>query len=172
MPDSKYSYCMNGHSVGAFNERKRARSSDQIMERQSQYGREIPPDSCTKCGAAIISVCQNCHARISMGGMRPERCGGCGKPFPWTATIKAAKDYTDQIQVLSTPEKTDLKECLTNLTKDTPGTPLEASKFMMYVKKIDSPTGDALLKIMINVATEGAKILMERSQSEIDSHEP
>jgi hypothetical protein len=155
---------MSGHYIGAFNVVIRFRSPVQVramMERKSQEGPHLPPDFCTKCGDAIISACQQCKTPIELKSpahRRPAYCSGCGKPFPWTETaILAAKDYTDQIEGVSTEDKTTLKESFTDLTKGTAKTPLAASTFTNLVKRIAPPAMDGLMKILAPVMTDWVK---------------
>lgn len=91
-------------------------------------------------------------------GRRPAYCTKCGKPFPWTeSAIQAAKEYTDELEKLSAEEKTALKETFADLTVDTPRTVLAAHRFKKLLGKIGPVAGDALTKIVVNVATEAAK---------------
>ena len=88
----------------------------------------------------------------------PKFCGECGTPFPWTATALAtAKEYTDELDQLSTEEKTALKSTFDDLTTDTVRTPLAASRFKKAMSKIGPVAGGILQKIIETVVTEAAK---------------
>jgi hypothetical protein len=138
------------------------------------YSLKVSPNSrktfCDKCGAATISECQTCgwpivgepYAPLGGGGpyQAPKYCEECGKPFPWTEmALSAAKEYTDDLDQLSAEEKTALKATFDDLTSDTARTPLAANRFKNFVTKLGPVAGDALAKIIVNVATEAAKRL-------------
>lgn len=73
--------------------------------------------------------------------------------------LSAAKEYTDDLDQLSAEEKTALKATFDDLTSDTARTPLAANRFKNFVTKLGPVAGDALAKIIVNVATEAAKRL-------------
>lgn len=131
-----------------------------MMMERVQYEERKMQAFCTSCGAETINACQHCKTFIDLGypGQKSAYCGGCGKPFPWTEkALSAAKEYTDELDELSTEEKTTLKAVFNDLTVDTPRTELAASRFKKFIRKIGPAAGDALTKIMVNVATEAAK---------------
>jgi hypothetical protein len=160
-------YCLNGHYVGnpsAANPRYR---SAVIRTRTIVDPIDVqqPAAFCTQCGQKSISECQNqsCQARIevSFGGTRPDYCGGCGKPLPWTElALATAKEYADELDELSHEDKAALKGTFDDLTKDTPRTQLAASRFKKYMTKIGPVAADAFKKILFDVLDEGAKKMM------------
>ena len=48
---------------------------------------------CLICGSELLSACQECGAPLHYGidDDPPQHCGGCGKPFPWTANPVAVE---------------------------------------------------------------------------------
>lgn len=156
-------YCRNGHRVGfvpehLFESLTPGRLRDRL-ERET-FDEVARMSYCNECGAESIFVCESCETLIGNPTKRPAYCGRCGKPFPWTATaLTAAKEYADELDTLSTEEKTSLKTTLDDLTIDTPRTPLAASRFKRMMAKIGPVAGDTLSKIVVDFATEAAKKL-------------
>jgi hypothetical protein len=121
------------------------------------------PAFCTNCGASNIDACQHCQTAIEVShrGGTPGYCGGCGKPFPWTATaLSAAKEYADELDQLSPEEKTALKGTFDDLTSDTAKTPLAASRFKRFMSKVGPASEGVFKKFLETVATEAAKKMM------------
>ena len=88
----------------------------------------------------------------------PSYCGECGNPFPWTETaLRAAREYTDELDQLSPEEKTLLKGTFDELTSDTPRTPLAASRFKKFMTKVGPVAGSVLQKTIETVVTGAAK---------------
>jgi hypothetical protein len=163
MPDATYCYCLNGDYIGAFDRTLHARTGHQLevmLAKARRDGPEVPPPFCPHCGKATITACQHCQSRIDFkyhDNAAPAYCQHCGKPFPWTETaIQTAKEFTDELEDLSYEDKIKLKDSFVDLTADTARTPLAASRFKMYVKKIGPVAGDMLVKIIVSVMTEGA----------------
>jgi hypothetical protein len=89
---------------------------------------------------------------------RPSYCGDCGKPHPWTTiALATANEYTDELEGLSTEDKTTLKGTFVDLTVDSPRTGLAASRFKRIVNTIAPTAKDILTKIIVEVATQAAK---------------
>lgn len=88
----------------------------------------------------------------------PAFCHNCGKPFPWTeGKLKAAQEYTDEIEGLSDSEKQMLKSSLNDLVSETPRTELAATRFKRLVGKAGRTAADGLRSILIDVASEAAR---------------
>jgi hypothetical protein len=159
-------FCLKGHYVGIVNSVIRARSSGQIralMERASIEDPHSLPAFCSKCGAANISDCQHCGAAIKprLQGDIPSYCGRCGQPFPWTEhALSAANEFTDELSELTTEDKVTLKSTFIDLTSDTARTPVAATRFRKFMKKIGPGAADVLTKTLVSVSTEAAKKLM------------
>jgi hypothetical protein len=133
------------------------RHAEAIAARQNYHDSLQPDPFCPKCGAPTLTTCEHCK-QVMKAGPRPAYCTKCGKPFPWTEiAIQAAEEYTDELEKLSAEEKAILKETFTDLTVDTPRTELAANRFKKFLGKIGPVAGDALTKIIVNVATEAAK---------------
>ncbi len=154
-------YCRNGHRVGwlpeyHFQSISPRRLRDLMTEQTDEEVTRMR--FCTECGAESISACESCEAILGNPNKRPSYCGSCGKPFPWTQTaLTAAREYTDELDELSPEDKSLLKLSLVDLTVDTARTPLAASRFKRIIGKIGPAAGDALLKIIVSIATEAAK---------------
>lgn len=153
-------YCLNGHYVGnteATNPRYRA-----AAHRLSQFApidAQQPAAFCKQCGKKTISECQSCQARIETlhMGVRPDYCGNCGKPYPWTElALATAKEYTDTLD-LSQEDKDALKGTFDDLTTDTPRTPMATNRFMKYLGQIGPAAGDVLKKTLVEFMTAAAK---------------
>jgi len=151
-PGDTAQVCTNGHLVLG------------SIERFPQLAKAY----CEKCGAKSISQCQRCawpirgtgeSSWMGVGRHRtPSYCGECGQPFPWTeAALAAAKEYTDELESLTIDEKASLASAISDLTSDTPRTPLAGSRFQKFVQKIGPTAGLVLQKIVETVATEAAK---------------
>lgn len=161
-------YCTNGHYVGLINHIPRARSWGQlraIMERASQIeSQDRIAAFCTKCGAANISACQHCQTPMEYRhvGDRHSYCGACGKPFPWTETVlTTAREYTDELEELSTQDKTDLKATFADLTVDSLKTEIAASRFKRILRKLAPDVAEAIRKTIVEIASETAVKLLK-----------
>lgn len=143
MPNVKYIYCLNGHSIATV-----------------KLTEESPRQFCTECGNGVISACQNCQEPIdpTIKMKRPAYCGGCGKPFPWTeAAVQAANEYTDEIEELSPEDKVALKETFPDLTTDTSRTPLAMKQFNRILSGAGSMAKEMVTKILTDVMTDSVK---------------
>lgn len=70
-------------------------------------------------------------------------------PFPWTQTaLQAAKEYTDELDGLSQEDKTTLKESFTDLTVDTPRTPLAVGRFKRILAAAGPTAKDMVTEII------------------------
>jgi hypothetical protein len=82
-------FCLNGHWDD--NEApiylRRPLPRELYMDRQIQKRRLESIKFCLICGSELLSACQGCGAPLQDGvdDDPPQHCGGCGKPFPWTA---------------------------------------------------------------------------------------
>jgi hypothetical protein len=151
-------YCMNGHYIAIVEGTRQVRSFHQIdvMASRAARDRNQLPTFCPKCGAKNISNCLHCQRPIMhrYAGEIVAYCGGCGEPFPWTeAALTAAKELTDELDELTSDEKTTLKASLAELTSDTARTPLAESRFKKLMAKVGAPAATAIQNIMVNVLT-------------------
>lgn len=145
--------CLNGHST----------TSD------IQLSPELMARFCPECGEQTITQCPSCQKDIrgwyhvegviSIRDYVPPRyCYDCGKPFPWTSrALEAARELTDEIDELTPDEKKTLKQAIADLSTDSAKTGLAATRYKKILGKIGKVAADALTKIVIEVATEGAK---------------
>lgn len=124
---------------------------------------------CPQCGAKTITKCVNCDSQIlghyhvsGVVGFSDRAvhsfCHDCGAPYPWTeARLKAARELADELEGLSRDDKETLKRSLDSLIRDTPETPLAATRFARIVAKAKSAGAVALKEIVKEVITETAK---------------
>lgn len=152
-PEDVAQICRNGHLVLG------------SLKRFPQFSKSF----CEDCGTPTIEACQKCgwpiagigeNAWMNGGGQyRPPRyCGECGAAFPWTeSALKAAQDYTDDLEELTPEERAVLKETVFELTTDTPRTPVAASRLKKFLEKLSPTAGGILKKIVEVVLTEAAK---------------
>ena len=88
----------------------------------------------------------------------PSFCPDCGKPYPWTEVkLKAAQEVSDLPEDLSPEERELLKKSLDYIVRDTPQTPVAATRFKRLVAKVGKPTADAFRDILVDVLSEAAK---------------
>jgi hypothetical protein len=157
-------YCGNGHYIGTH--------PDPIHENMSpgrlkSYMHELYLEEferqnyCEECGAETFCSCAYCHNPLLASKPKPSYCGKCGNAWPWTTkALDSAKQYTDELEGLSTEDKIALKATFNDLTTDTPRTGLAVSRFKKFIVKIGPAAGDILTKIIGNVVTEAAKKAM------------
>jgi len=128
---------------------------------------------CDKCGAPTITECQNCGATIkgyyhlqdifgppvlTASYKARSFCHDCGKPYPWTeAALKAAQELSDELENLSPEERDLLKKSLDDIVRDTPQTPVAATRFKRLVAKAGPVDVEGFKKILWDIATEFAK---------------
>ena len=149
--------CINGHSI--------TDRADKSPERRADF--------CPKCGAETIMHCRNCNNLIRgdyevpgvcvLGGIYipPLFCHTCGQPFPWTtAKIQAAQELTEELDELNATDKGILKENLPKISTDSPMSEPAAVRIGKVLKKVSSPVGTVLQKIIVEIASETAKKAM------------
>lgn len=128
---------------------------------------------CEKCGAPTITNCQSCNTPIRgflhLGGINyssdynpPNFCAECGKPYPWIeARVQAAHELAEETENLSAEEKDILKKSIDELIIDSPRTELAVTRFKKLLLKIGEPTAYALRTLIIDIASETAKKLIQ-----------
>jgi hypothetical protein len=153
--------CVNGHV-----------RTDGIERNQGRYDR-----FCAQCGASVIAQCPNCKTpirgdyhsdEVAVLAMyvtpAPAFCFQCGQPFPWTVEkLRAAKDLADEVEGLTSDDRTKLKDALDDISKVGPRNEVGAARIKRLLANATTATGKALWKIAIDVATEAAKKAMTGS---------
>ncbi len=93
----------------------------------------------------------------------PIFCHDCGKPYPWTeAKLKAAREYSDELENLSPEERDLLKKSIDDIVRETPQTPVAATRFKKIVAKVGKVAAQQLRKLVVDIASETAKkIILE-----------
>lgn len=114
---------------------------------------------CPGCNHAIRGYY---HVPGIIGGTRAYRvplfCHECGKPYPWTNNaIEAAKELIAEANELKAEEKESLNKTVIELVGDTPGTHAAAVRFKKLIPKVGKEVGEALRKIVVDIASEATK---------------
>lgn len=124
---------------------------------------------CTECGAQTITACPDCVSPIRGGYfvpgfigldhyIKPSYCHNCGKPYPWTvASLEAARELADELDILSKEEQQQLKDTFPDLTKNTPKTVVAETRFRKLMKKAGGEAYEGMKSILIDVLSEAAK---------------
>jgi hypothetical protein len=129
---------------------------------------------CPDCGEPTIRGCPQCKVPIrgdfvpSGRGWRvispytpPNYCHGCGAAFPWTVRrLAAATALSRESGVLTAEEAAQFESDLGHVSRDTPETPVAASRIKRFLKKLGVESGPALTKVLTDVATDAAKKLL------------
>lgn len=147
--------CLNGHVINS------------ASEACPQFNKLC----CDRCGEKTITACPKCETpieghyhRIRVGVSNrsaPAFCHNCGAAYPWTqARLKAARQLADELEGLKDKEKDLLKKSLDNIIRDTPGTPLAATRVKRVLAKAKAGGAAALREILKEAATEAAKKLI------------
>ena len=157
MKDSWYDtaqICTNGHLI-----------NEQLISSP-----HIDKKFCAKCGAPTITNCHYCRATIRgayhtpssvSSWTRPSFCTECGKPYPWTeAALKAAQELSDELENLSPEERSLLKKSLDDIIRDTPQTPVAATRFKRLITKAGKVAAEGFRDILVDIASETAKKLI------------
>lgn len=123
--------CINGHCT----------NSD--SEKYPQFNQNY----CEKCGETTITKCQECNTPIR-GNYHydgivscesytpPDFCYHCGKSFPWLSKkMKAAVELAQLEEVLTEEESAQFSEYVTDISKNTPSSPVSAKKIAIMLKK-------------------------------------
>jgi hypothetical protein len=145
--------CLNGH----------------VINSASKSSPECCQEFCAKCGTKTIKACPACgtdirgyyHVQGVVGYFEyqvPRFCHACGKAYPWTETsLEAAKRYALELQSLNQEERTQLAAALDDLVRDSPKTPVAASRFKRLASKAGKETAEAFKAILVEVVSEAAK---------------
>jgi hypothetical protein len=134
-----------------------------MMENPEREERKIQA-FCTQCGARNITACERCQTPIDhrFPSDVHNYCAGCGNPFPWTETaLTTAKEYTDELEELSTEDKTILKATFSDLTVDSPKTQIAASRFKRILQKLTPDVAETIRKTIVDIASETAVKLLK-----------
>jgi hypothetical protein len=148
--------CRNGHVV----------TSD------LQLSPEMSVNFCRQCGQSTLSACENCGASIrgyySVPGVFSSRpysvpafCHNCGHAYPWTAgRLQAARDLAQEVEGVSPEERDLLTGSLEDLVRDTPNTPVAATRFKRIAAKTGQAAAQAFRSILVDVVSETAKKML------------
>lgn len=119
---------------------------------------------CTKCGAPVISKCDNCGTIIRgcydspygyFGDYDvPSYCHNCGKPYPWTISAIEATVNMLKESDLSCDEQQRLISILPDAVSETPQTQLAAFRFKKAMASAGSFVADGLREFAISFGCE------------------
>ncbi len=90
--------------------------------------------------------------------IRPSFCPDCGKPYPWTeAALKAAQEYSDELENLSPEERDLLKKSIDDIVRETPQATVAVSSFKRLVAKAGPVAADMYREILLPLLNEAIK---------------
>lgn len=153
MGDSYYDVaqiCMNGHVITSM-------SRDYPQHKRA---------NCDQCGASTICHCPNCNTPIQgyyhvsgvIGGFEydaPRFCHSCGSAMPWVSSkLEAAFEIIDLMDSLDENERSDLKQSVEELVRETAKIALAKVKLKRYLKKVDNDISDGLSEILDGILSE------------------
>ena len=78
---------------------------------------------------------------------------------------EAAKDLAMELDRLSEEERTLLTESLDDIIRDTPRTPLAATRFKKHVGKAGAEVGSLFRELLVDICSETAKKIIWPNQS-------
>ena len=151
--------CMNGHVANS--------ATEAFPEEDKKF--------CDECGEPTITACPACKDRIrgvqsfpGLGKVQrlsryspPAHCIGCGKPYPWTERrLTAAKELAQEMEGLTAEERDLLSRSLDDLVRDTPQTPVAATRFKKVMAKVGTGAGRLLYDMVVDIASETTKKAM------------
>ena len=175
-------FCRNGHDLSKYDQtihlsedesgstswvdagRYRSPTIQQISvlaERSRRESLQPRQPFCSECGAPTLDACQDCKSPI-LKGHRPAYCGQCGKPFPWTEiSLTTAREYTDELDELSSEDKLALKATFADLTVDSPKTEIAANRFKKILLKLAPDVAETIRKTIVEIASTTAVKLIK-----------
>jgi hypothetical protein len=144
--------------------------SGHVINSASQDKPQFNQKFCNRCGKATITQCPVCNGAIQgeyhAQGLTvigeewppPAFCQRCGEAYPWTtASLEAARELTSELDNLSDSEKQILSRSLDDLIRDTPSTPVAATRFKKLAVKAGKEGAGALKDILVDLISETAK---------------
>ncbi len=88
----------------------------------------------------------------------PKHCDQCGKPFPWT---ESKKDAALELFLLESgaddKEGAAFRKDLDDMVRETPRSPVAASRFKKAMTKVGKPIAEGIRDIIVDIASESAK---------------
>lgn len=130
---------------------------------------ELREKFCSSCGEPTMTQCQYCQAAIRgyyyVEGIfsfseytPPAHCHNCGSAFPWTARkIEGAVELVEVGGGLTDSEIVQLRNDLTELTRDSPKTQVASLRFKKTMTKVGSTVAQGVRDIVVDVLSEAAK---------------
>lgn len=146
--------CLNGHCI------------TDALDANPECGQPF----CDKCGAATITSCPSCGARIhgdyytpglcvvGFGYRVPAYCYACGEPYPWTQrAIEATEEIIQDEDELDDNQKEKLTSSLPNIISETPQTQVAIIRLKKAMSSAGKFTADALRQFAIDFGCELVK---------------
>jgi hypothetical protein len=128
---------------------------------------------CADCGAPVITTCPGCGTGIrghfvppgvtGVGGRYtpPNFCFSCGQPVPWTTEkLAAARDLADELEGISADDRAKLKTAIDDVASGGARAEAGAVRVKRMLGKASTAVGQALWKIVVDVASEAAKKIL------------
>ena len=94
-----------------------------------------------------------------LGKEEPARyCDNCGAAYPWTeAKLQAATELASELNNLTEEEKQQLKNSLPDIIRDSPQTPVAATRFKRLLAKAKDKSGELIWDLLKELVSETAK---------------
>lgn len=146
--------CQKGHVVNSYS------------QKYPEYNQKF----CSQCGEPTTTQCESCKSSIQGSDLdgfavldyeRPNFCKECGQAFPWTEYSKqAAHDLALEFHTLDEQDRAVLDESIDALMKDSPSTPLAATRFKRIMEKAGKTALPMFLALLIDIVSETGKKLV------------
>jgi len=152
--------CLNGHQI------------DIAIHRFPSLIKEY----CPECGAKTIIKCPSCQEEILgkyfvdgvldfEGTSVPKFCHKCGAAYPWTAAkIEAAQELVRETEGLSKDDVKMFEESISQLTTDSPKTPVAIVRFNKYAAKAGKAIAGGLRDLLVDIVSESVKKAIWKDQ--------
>jgi hypothetical protein len=143
--------CQNGHVITT--------AAEQMPAQAAAF--------CTDCGAATLTACPNCQARIPgmdwdsgflsvRDPVAPNNCRSCGVAYPWRQDAIASAIEIVQMD-MDSDDRLSAAILVEQVVIDTPRTEVSVLKLRRLLAKLGKPAYDVAIKVISDVASETAK---------------
>lgn len=145
--------CPNGHVSTSL-----ADTSPELREKFCSSCGELTMTQCPSCGSTIRGhyIVENVFSFSEYNP--PAHCHNCGSAFPWTVRkVEGAVELVETGGGLTDSEIDQLRNDLTELTKDSPKTQVASLRFKKAMAKVGSTVAQGVRDIVVDVLSESAK---------------
>jgi hypothetical protein len=130
---------------------------------------ELREKFCSSCGESTMTQCPYCGSTIRgfyfIEGVfsfneytPPAHCHNCGGAFPWTVRkVEGAVELVEVGGGLTDSEIVQLRNDLTELTKDSPKMQVASLRFRKAMAKVGSTVAQGVRDVVVDVLSEAAK---------------